>query len=289
MYVSTTTSDYRALGDVNKIVKMLCDNGFTAYDLGMTKDGVLGWEMLNSDDYKERAQQLRAYADGLGIVCNQTHAPFPTAKKGDDEYNRMMFPLLVRSIEISGILGATVCVIHPCNDWTAEENAERLYLPLAEHARKAGVKIGVENMWNWQGEYPSGKVMPAACSHQDDFKAHMDLLPEDVFVACLDIGHSEMMHEYGTNAVKMIETLGARMQSMHLHDVNFIKDNHEVPFTEKIDYKPIIEALKKIGYQGDITLEPCSFVPGYPVELYSACTQFMAAVANYFREKLLEK
>ena len=286
MYISTEISSYRKQGNLFEVIKLVQDCGFTAYDFSMSGTWA-GNELLEADDYLERAKEVRKYADSIGFPCNQTHAPFPSARKGNEEYNEEIFPKLVRAIEISGILGAKVCVVHPCNDYTAEENAE-LYTRLAPYAKKARVKIGVENMWNWfKWGKIGGHVMPAACSHQDDFKKHMDLLDKEVFCACVDIGHAEMMHAFGTTAPQMIETLGGEyVQSMHLHDVNFTDDNHTLPFTQAIDYAPVIEALKKIGYKGDITLESNNSTLKVPIELLPAAGRYAAAVANYFKEQI---
>ena len=62
-----------------------------------------------------------------------------------------------------------------------------------------------------------------------------------------------------TSAVKMLETLKDYVGCIHLHDVDLLHDNHQLPFNCKIDYAPIIETFKKIGYKGDITLESNSF------------------------------
>ena len=281
MLISTEIESLRKYGTDKEIIKLLKDSGFTAYDFSMFRP-----EHYAQDNYKEIAQDLRAYADEIGIVCNQTHAPFATARKGNEEYNKAMFPNIVRAIEISGILGAKVCVVHPCNDYTAEEN-KVLYESFAPYAKKAGVKIGVENMWNWYAwGQRDGHVLPAACSHQDDYKKHMDLLDKEVFCANVDIGHAEMMHAYGTDAVKIIETLGDYMQAMHLHDVDFWNDNHALPFTQKIDFEPIIKALKKINYKGDITLEAAHFFERLPKELMPATARYAAEVAKYFKNRI---
>ena len=285
-YISTEIHSYRKYGDDKAVVKMLKDSGFTAYDFSFFNGWLKVVDALIADDYQAWFTDFRKFADGIGIACNQTHAPFPTMKKGEEEYNAEIFLKIVRAIQASGILGAKVCVIHPCNDYTPEENAE-MYLRFAPYARKANVKIGVENMWNWwhYGE-ADGHVMPAACSHQEDFFAHMELLPKDVFVACVDIGHAEMMHAFGTDASKMIERLGNYMKAMHLHDVDLVHDCHSLPFAQKIDYAPIIEALRKIGYEGDITLEADTFAPNVPKELLPSAARYAAAVAEYFKTQL---
>ena len=147
-YISTNISPFEKVGTRKEVIKMLKEAGFTAYDFSMfcNQWGVVYNDFLSSDDYLEKAKDLRAYADSIGMVCNQSHAPFSTAIIGDDDYNKKMFDLICRAIEVSGILGVKVCVVHPCNDYTAEENA-KLYSRFEEVARKAGVKIGVENMY----------------------------------------------------------------------------------------------------------------------------------------------
>ena len=278
MKISTDTGMFAAIGDCEKIVGLIKDAGFEAYDCTLCSKPMS--ELVNADDYIERAKSLRAYADSIGIECNQSHAPFPSARRGDEEYNKAQFPKIVRAIEISGVLGAKVCVVHPVQEYTVEENIE-LYKRLEPYARKAGVKIGLENLYGAK----DGKLVCAACSPHDNFKRHLDLLPADVFTACLDIGHAEILGEE-TSSVQMIETLGDKLTTMHLHDVDKARDNHFLPFILRVDYQPIIDALRKVGYKGDITLEIPHFAKKMPVELLPSTAKLMADVAAYFRKEI---
>ena len=213
MEISTEIGSFRRYGTNREILRLLKDSGFTAYDFSMFR-GTLKDRLIDSENYREDAKALREYADSIGLRCNQAHAPFPTARKGNESYNESAFPEIARAIEVSGILGAKVCVVHPCNDYTAEENAS-LYRRFEPYARRAGVKIGVENMWNWDDK--AGHACAAACSSPDSYLAHLALLDEEVFTACLDIGHAEMAG-LGTSAPEMIAALGRRLGAMHLHD-----------------------------------------------------------------------
>lgn len=281
MEISTEIGSFRACKDNKKILRLLKDSGFTAYDFSMFR-GELEDRLIDSDDYKSRAEELKAYADGIGIICNQAHAPFPTAVKGNEAYNEQAFPEIVRAIEVAGILGAKVCVVHPCNDYTAEENAA-LYRRFEPYARAAGVKIGLENMWNW--DRAENHATKAACSRHDNFLAHLSLLDEGVFVACLDIGHAEM-RGLETSAVEMIGTLGARLQALHIHDNDLRHDNHALPYTQGIDFSAVISALKGIGYKGDVTLEASGFLPRLPLNAYPAAVRLMADIAENIRSRL---
>lgn len=284
--ISTTTAGFAKFGCTEEIIKLLKESGFSAFDLSMTREGGEGAaRFVESDDYLENARKLRAYADGIGIVCNQTHAPFASAKKGDDAYNAAMMPKLKRAIETSGVLGARVCVVHPCNDYSPEENAERVYLPLVDAARKANVKIGVENMWN--RDEARHVFAPAACSSAENYLRHMRLLPKDVFVANLDVGHAEL-RGMQTSACALAEALGEYFQSVHLHDVNFFNDTHTLPFTENIDYEKLIDTMKKVKYGGDVTLECVCFVDKFPKPLMPSAAKLMADVAAYIKNRLDE-
>ena len=293
MYISTEIHSFWAYGNDEKVVKMFKDSGFTAYDFSMFgKSWLQPNEFLASDDYLEKAKQLRAYADAIGLPCNQAHAPFPTrlteaVYKDMDiaAYNLRSHEQIIRAIEVAGGLGAKIIVVHPCNDYTPEQNAA-LYKSFEKIARKAGVKIAVENMWNWAEGAPTATA--AACSHHENFKAHMDLLDKDVFVACLDIGHAEMAG-LDTSAVQMIESLGSYLQALHIHDNDCIHDNHALPYTMHIKFEHILEALKKIGYRGDITMEADNFVPKFPLELYPQAARLMAEIGKYMRDKISEK
>lgn len=281
--ISTQTGGFEKYGTLEEILKLLKDCGFTAYDCTMCDSGKEAERFIEDDNYLENARRFRAYADSIALPCNQSHAPFPSARPGNEEYNKSVFPKLVRAIEVSGILGAKVCVVHPCNDYSPEENAEKVYLPLAPYARKAGVKIGVENMWNWNT--PKNIFAPAACSSPENFVAHMKLLPKDVFCANLDIGHAEL-RAMNTSAPEMVRALGGYFQSMHLHDVNFYEDSHTLPFTEKVDFEAVIAAMKEIGYRGDVTLESGNFPRKFPREIFPEAVRLMAATARYFKNRL---
>ena len=285
MLISTEIDSFRKIvNDDFEIVKMLKQAGFTAYDFSLNNASFVK-EFLNDDSCFEYAKKLRAFADQIGIVCNQTHAPF-TNFKNDDQHNRLMLEILKRSIKTSALLGAKICVVHPGEDFSIEENTA-FYNELLPVAKENGIKIATENMWSWNKE--KSTFAPAPNSNHISFKAQMDKLNQldkNVFVACVDIGHAEL-NNLNTSAVQMFETLGDYVQCIHLHDVDKYSDSHLLPFTSAIDYLPIIESLKKINYSGDITLEcPYFFGAHMPNELLPNFIRLYADVANWFKTQL---
>ena len=295
MYISTEINSFKALGTNERVLQLLKDAGFDAYDYTTYHGSLAEGEVLSHPDYLSRAAEFRRKADAIGIVCNQAHAPYPSAIDEEhprfgmraEEYNPYAHQKITRAIEVAGILGAKCIVVHPWNYYTAEQNRQ-LYLSFETAARRAGVKIAVENMWNCEGKGTENfRATPAACSHHEDFKAHMDLLPKDVYVACVDLGHAEM-GGLGTSAVKMVETLGDYVQALHIHDNDLRHDSHGLPYTMQMDFAAALAALKKVGYKGDVTLEAYRFVGKFPLEAYPAAAKLMAEVADSMRKYLLK-
>ncbi len=250
----------RIIGE-EKAIELMAKAGFDAWDFSMFAMAQYDWEKhtLKQSDHPLAGNNAIAFAKKLkqigldnGIVCNQSHAPFPT-KCAEI---RSKYKL---AIECTAEAGGEICIIHPDNDKGAEENAE-LYFELLPFAKSCGVKIATENMWNWDNE--KQLALPAACSSPESFLAHFKAINDDYFVACLDIGHAEMKG-LGTNAVEMIKALGNKLQALHLHDNDLWHDSHQIPFSMKIDFVAVMRALKEIGYSGYLTLEADTFLNDY--------------------------
>lgn len=262
-------------------VRVIGKAGFDCYDLsmfGMANPS----DPLNGDGYMETVRAIKRAAEEVGIACNQTHAPWPSHKRTDEEWNRNIFGWLVRALEITAYLGGKICIVHPWNNWTAEENAENLYLPLLPYCKKYGVKVAVENMFNWPKDAPH--ALPCACSLPDDFMKHMALLDPEWFVACLDIGHAEMFPDM-SSAAEHIYALGERLQCLHVHDNDRHFDLHGIPYTGKVDWESIFAALKEIGYRGDFTFE-ASAVGKYPKAILPEAEAFLCRIGRYMIERL---
>lgn len=249
-----TSTEIASIAEIvgeRKAVELVAKAGFDAYDLSLFEmaryDGkqvVQKGHPLQSKDALRFVRQIKQVADDNGIVCNQSHAPFPV-------YCPEIRDLLKTAIEFTAEAGGEIVVIHPDNYKSAEENAE-MYLELLPFAKGCGVKIATENMWNWYaGETHAS---PAACSDPKSFLAHLNAVNDPNFVACLDIGHAAMQG-MNTSPAEMIHALGHHLQALHIHDNDCRGDHHQLPFTMNIDFNAVVQALKDIGYAGWLTLE----------------------------------
>ena len=263
MKISTEINSISKLVGPEKAVELVAKAGFDAWDFSMF--GMARWNggirgikpehfnhPLRVGDYIAFSKKLRQIGEDNGIYCNQSHAPFPIYVQEVRDYMK-------RAIECTAVAGGKICVIHPDNYKSPEENAE-IYLELLPFAKEHGVKIATENMWNW--DYEKNIVLPAACSLHDNFLAHMNAVNDDYFVACVDIGHSEMFGDL-TSSVETIKTLGKHVGALHIHDNDLKYDCHDIPFSLAIKFEPIVKALKEIDYKGEFTLEANAYMSKY--------------------------
>ncbi len=263
-------------------VRMVAEAGFDAFDFSMFAMGRYDWEKekmivtdhpLQSKDYLPFARKLRRIAEENGIHCNQSHAPFPI-------YCKEILDFQKRAIECTAEAGGKICVIHPDNYKSAEENAE-FFFELLPFAKEHGVKIATENMWCWDPE--KDHATPAACSDPESFLAHIKAVNDPYLVACLDIGHAEMKG-LDTSAPEMIRALGPHLQALHIHDNDLLHDSHQIPFSMNIDFKEMMKALREINYSGYLTLESCNYIyDDEPDKLFSLVLD-MAKAAKKLNE-----
>lgn len=264
MKISTEIESFAKLIGEERVIEYAAKAGFDAWDFTMrgmcpydprTRSAAHSDHPLAGADYLKYARKLRQIGLDNGIVCNQSHAPYPVRVP---EIRAM----LKRAIECTAEAGGEICIIHPDNNKSPEENAE-MYFELLPFAKDCGVKIAAENMWNWDRENNCSSF--AACATSESFNAHLDAVGDDYLVACLDIGHAEM-YPSGSGAANMIRALAPRLAALHIHDNDKRNDSHRMPFTMDINFSEVVAALRDIGYSGYFTLEADQHYNDYTAE-----------------------
>lgn len=258
MKISTEIQSAAFFLGMEKAVEAVAKAGFDAYDFSMFDMAQYDWKQkcvvengspLRGKNYLAFARKLRHIAEDNGIICNQSHAPFPNHVPEIASYAK-------RAIECTAEAGGTICVIHPQNDLNAKENGE-IYKELLPFSKSCGVKIATENMWNWNDA--EDHAAPAACSDEKSFLDHLEYVNDPFFVACLDIGHGQM-NGLNTSAVSCIHALGHHLQALHVHDNDCWHDDHQIPGSMCIDFPAVCTALKEVGYSGYFTLEADAYI-----------------------------
>ena len=280
MKISTEIYSIAQCVGEHKAIELCAKAGFDGWDFSMYDMCRYLWpediivdsnHPLHTNEYLKFARELKNIGLDNGIVCNQSHAPFPVDVPEVRSY-------LKRAIECTAEAGGEICVIHPSNNKSAEENAE-MYLELLPFAKSCGVKIATENMWNWhEGDQYSSF---AACATSESFCQHLEVVRDEFFVACLDIGHAEMQGS-GSGAVNMIHALGSKLQALHIHDNDGINDNHNSPYIGVCNWERFILGLRKTGYKGTLNFETFAFTKKFPKELASSSLKMLGDIGKYF-------
>ena len=276
--VSTTNSGIVKYYSREESLSLIKEAGFDTFDLSMMQVD----EFFADDNYLENAKKLKMFINKLGLKCNQTHSIFPvyhSTLTQEESLKRINYTK--RILEISKYLGAKNCIIHPINDFNEKENYD-FYQHFLPTARELDISIATENMWNWQ----DGEASLAACSNHNNYKKLLDMVNDEHFVACVDLGHAEMVG-LETSASKMLETLNQYVKCLHIHDNDCHFDRHNMALFEKIDFDLVLDSLARINYQGDITFECDGFFYRVPKELHLSGLKLMHSIGLYLKQELL--
>lgn len=268
-------------------IKMLCEAGFEGIDYSMCS----GFDKpVYSDRYKTELKRAVEIASSYGAVFSQTHGPFPSYQLDDKAARERFMSAARRSIEATAELGAEFIIFHPMRvaRGTHEDQLSinlNEYMPLVDMARSYGVSVAFENMCNYKVN-EHGEPVKHVCKNAEEHARYIDAFGDGV-VACLDTGHAALSAE---EPCEFARTLGKRLRTLHLHDNMGVNDDHSIPYNMSIKFEPLINALRDIDYRGDITLE-CNyfFRPSVPNELCAPALRYMAAVADYMRNKIAIK
>lgn len=240
-------------------------------------------DIWRQDDWRETAAHIREICAECGISVVQAHAPFPTS--GDtQEFDDHAKELILRSVEAAALMGATQIIVHPRHQVAHAEHARQLfeenvamYKALIPYCEKWNIRVCAENMWQYdkRREY----IVDSACSRPEEFNALLDAVNSPWIIGCLDLGHCALV---GWEPAAFIRAMGNRhLLALHVHDVDWKHDNHDMPFNRKQDWEAICRALGEIDYQGDFTFECATFQSRFPAPLMEDATVMMAKVGRY--------
>ncbi|MBQ3016537.1 MAG: sugar phosphate isomerase/epimerase [Clostridia bacterium] len=260
-------------------IEMFAKAGYPALDISLFDRNAVPF----TDDYREVAEKLRAKADSLGVKFIQAHAPFIWKY---EVYTGEIIPLLPRVFEFCSLLGVKYVVVHPIQNGRFYGREQEIfdlnvdfYKTLAPEAKKYGVKIAIENMW--QTHPISRNICDDILADPHELARMYDTLADpEAFTVCLDLGHVALCGREPEDAIRIIGK--ERLGTLHVHDVDYHADLHTLPGISKINWTNVCAALADIGYEGSFNLEADNFYLGFPKSHYQTVTNFMADTCKVF-------
>lgn len=235
--------------------QMIAQAGFEAVDYAFTGfwDVDSPWQTNSREEYAAHILQV-ARDNHLSLV--QAHAECVYDWDDPNVIDEKIIPTVKENIRLCSLLGIDKIVVHglshPAVRTPVEVKLEtniRYYNELKPVAKQYGVKIALENL-----RY--------VCTTPDEYEYLMNALDdEDVFISCVDLGHSVIA---GQDITQIIRRLGHdRVQLMHCHDNALVTDDHMIPGTGKINWGEVLKALADIKYTGNFSLELIYYVNGF--------------------------
>ena len=272
---------YKVLG-LEQAIKAVKTAGFDGIDFSFK--GQEGKDLLSLDAWEEEAWRIRKALDAGGLVCNQAHAPmdFSSACKlcpKAPELGR-----IIRSFRFAQILGAKAVVVHAVTDVKPVDFIPynlRFYKLLEPYAKQANVKIAVENLFSFDEKYHR---FEGVFETGEKLSSFVQKLRSAQFVACVDTGHAQLT---GTPPEKLIAGMNkALVKCVHLHDNDGRDDLHSLPYTGVVNWDGVLSALKKIGYDGDLTFEIMFFLEKFSAEKLPIALALAGEVGRKFKALL---
>jgi len=260
-----------------KAFEILKKSGFDACDFSFYYER----EQLLGDEYMKNAEKTKAALDNAGLLCNQAHAPFGVTEGEAFDISNDNYLHIVRAMEYAAYIGADYIVIHLIVTQDRNSLYEynlKYYKSFEPYCKKFGIKVAVENDF----ERRDGKILPML-DDPTELQCFVKELDSDCFVACVDIGHAALFNEPD----KFIEKLDKNiLKVLHVHDNDLKDDRHMFPCTGDMDWNKICSALKKIGYDGDFTLEVIKMIGKFENEIIEDAVVMLAKTGRHLISKI---
>ena len=262
---------------VYKAVEMAKEAGFDAIDFSYC------WEMeseeILGDQYDAYALELRQHLDKTGIKCNQAHAPFSIEYGCSFDLTDAKYRTIVHAIGSAAILGASNIVVHAiCVPDGVDFEAYNLefYKSLIPYCDKFGIRMAVENLfiYDWKREYFRGLF-----GSPDALNRIVKKLDSPWVAACVDVGHAALT---GYEPEAFLQAMDPDILAcLHIQDNDYRDDRHTIPYAGELNWADIMAALKKMGYQGDLTMEIFTYLNRFPDPILADALKMAASVGRY--------
>ncbi len=268
MRLSTSTNIFFNRPDGTKAetlrsIELCAEAGYRVMDMNFHDYVTFGGRFAGTEpEYRAWLDGVREKAGALGIEFSQAHSPFYNFCDDnlDAELRSRMDAMIRRSLDAAGELGIPWVVIHAGTDFASvrmradsrRKNIERL-APFAEHARRAGTALALENLWDLDIS-PKRRYAVNAEDLVDLVDALNDTLgARDAVGICWDFEHADIM---GQDQAAALALIGARLKATHVSDHTGKANDHILPWTGVIDWNGLMSAIGGLsGYRGDFTFE----------------------------------
>jgi len=234
-------------------LELIVELGFDYLEL--TMDPPQAHHSLIREHAARLVKSLQRYH--MGLVC---HLPsFLSIADLTKSIRDASVKEMTDSLVVASEVGAIKVVVHPwyitglgalVADQAKQYGLEGMEA-IVEKADELGLTLCLENMFQEAGSL----VDP------DDFVEVLERFP--TLKLTLDVGHAHIGRNRKYRSLEFIEKFSDRICHIHASDNSGKEDSHLPIGAGNIDFRKIVKALKKIGYDQTMTLEVFSRDKGY--------------------------
>ena len=194
------------------------------------------------------AQRAKEKKISLPICHLSFYMPNPRDTELMAKYQKELFS----NLDAAELMGITCAVAHPIaiyqkeisyGDWVRANIA--FLTPVVEYAKQKGIKILIENLPS-EREAPDNHLY-GSCA------LNISSLAEKLGAGvCWDTGHANIS---GFKQSEQLKVLGGRLDALHIHDNNGLRDSHLPPFDGTVDWEDVAFGLRCCSFSGIVDVE----------------------------------
>lgn len=261
----------------HKAVELIKQAGFDAIDYSYYYEKEC--EEILGENYKEYAREFRAYLDLSGISCNQAHAPFTFQYGMNLDVSEEKYLHIVRSMESAAILGAKNIVVHAVTvpeDVDFEAYNIEYYKSFIPYCEAFNIHVAVENLFSRD---PKRHRLVGKLGSPKELNRIIKKIDSPWIVACVDVGHAALTGYEPEDFISRVDP--GILKCLHIQDNDYLDDRHMLPYLANLNWSAVMTALKKCGYEGELTFEIVKYLQKFPPELIPDALKFAAVIGKH--------
>ncbi len=260
--------------DLFEVVDRLAEHGFDGVEITVM------YHAVPDSTSVQRREEIKRYVRGKGLEISALHFIFPGGMKmtADDHGERTRIAdHMVSVLELAADLEAPVVVVGGGGVRSLPEDVDReealaRVLGIYEDTMRRGEKLGVVAGFEALNRYETnlGFTLEECCAYVDRIGSP----------ALKVVGDTFHMNIEEASLPAAVEKAGPKLAHLHL------PDSHRLaPGGGHIDFPPIFEALRKIGYSGYVSFEFFSISPQlWYLPTFEACDSEVAKGLDHLRK-----
>ena len=231
---------------------------------------ICGPRFFSEPDWESKIYKIKQMLDERGLICTQMHLPVYDIFLSSEIIKDDVKDSIMKSLRAMKILGCERGAYHPrtafshgCDpEISRRDNYNEISMYL-EEAERLGVGIAIENI----PIFPDCPHYKFYTADYQDFRELLDSFKSERIGVCWDFGHANLMP---VRQQRAFELFGDRVKITHVASNRGYFDDHLVPTVGTIDWRNIMPALKRAGYNGALNLEINYYDMGTALKSYLA-------------------